>query len=106
MVLGVIVLSARSEYHEHDGFSSFPEMHPKSYYSKMKRNNSTEILGSFRIYAQRPQTPNPHFPKICWISQRKPLTASDFYDLLRYCAILEMSFSRGLGGELLLVFRY
>ena len=34
----------KSETHEHDGFSVSPIMKSKSYYSKMKQNNSSEIL--------------------------------------------------------------
>ena len=33
----------KSENPEHDGFSVFPNMNPKSYKSRMKQNNSTEL---------------------------------------------------------------
>ena len=35
----------KSEDHEDEGFSGFTKMNPKSDWSKMKQNNSTELLG-------------------------------------------------------------
>ena len=45
LVSGVMVTSARSENHENEWFSAFPEMHPKKYESQLKQDNSTELLG-------------------------------------------------------------
>ena len=66
LAFGVMVTSTRSENHEHDGLSGSPKMKSKSFQSKMKQNNSTELLGhSFNtIYSknaspQTPWTPNP-----------------------------------------------
>ena len=40
-----MVMSTKSEKHNNDDFSGLPKMNPKSYQSKMKQNNSTELLG-------------------------------------------------------------
>ena len=52
----------KSENHETDGFSGFPKMNPKSDQSKMKQNNSTELLGLFfkKVHNKNvPKTPRP-----------------------------------------------
>ena len=45
LVLGVMVTTAKSEYHGNDRFSGSPKMKPTIYWSKMKQNNFTELLG-------------------------------------------------------------
>ena len=67
---------------EMEGFSGCPKMSPKSYLSKMKQNNSTELSGlSFRkIYNKNdppdpPQTPNLDLSRI-------PYRKSAFFRLI------------------------
>ena len=43
--LEVMDMSTKSGKHINDGFSMFPKTNPKSYCSKMKQNNYTELWG-------------------------------------------------------------
>ena len=54
----------KSENHENDGFSGFPKVKSKSYFSKMKQNSSTELSGSsfLKIYNKN-APPDPLDPK-------------------------------------------
>ena len=54
----------KSENNKNDGFHGFPNMNPKSYSSKIKQNNSTEVLGcSFNNLYNKNAPPDPLDPK-------------------------------------------
>ena len=79
-------MSTRFENHENDGFPGFPKMNPRSYWSKMKQNNSTELSGhSFlKTYNENaPQaSPDPKsvtFPGFSIGSQKRVPRAIDSY---------------------------
>ena len=55
-----MVTTARSENQEIVGLSSFPKMKPTSYYSKMKQNNSMELLGYSMNHIYYKNIPRPH----------------------------------------------
>ena len=60
LVSEAMVTSTWSENHENYGFSGLPKVESKSYYSKMKQNNSTQLLGHsfFEICSKNgPQAP-------------------------------------------------
>ena len=51
----------KSRNHENQGFSGSHIMNPRSYYSKMKQNNSTELLVySFHNIYNENDPPPPH----------------------------------------------
>ena len=68
-----MVTSARSENHEDEGWSGFPKTNPKSDYSKMKQNSSTEFWANLSndIYNKNdPQTPpRPQIQIFSWIAR-------------------------------------
>ena len=65
--LVVMCRSTKSENHEHEDFWDFWKVAIKIYESKVKQNNSMELLGDsvFMNYNQNippdPQAPNPEF---------------------------------------------
>ena len=60
-----MVTFAKSENAENDGFPDFSQINRKSYESKVKQNNSTELVGfSFLLktyYSNGPPDPPPDF---------------------------------------------
>ena len=59
-----MVTPARSRNHENDGLSGFPNMNSESYQSKMKQNNSIELLSySFNNIYNKNDPPDPLDPK-------------------------------------------
>ena len=64
LVLGATVTSGRSENHENEEISDLPKMNFKSYQSKIKHNNSTELLGYyFHNVHNKNGPPDPLDPK-------------------------------------------
>ena len=55
-----MVTCARSENLKNEKCLLFPKMKPKSYWSKMKQNNSTELLGHAFNKIYNKNSPHPH----------------------------------------------
>ena len=79
LILGVIVTPARSKIYKHEVVKVFLKMKSKNYQSKMKQNNSTELLGYSSNHSYNKNgPPDPLDPN----RQSFP----DFLDVLQFLA--------------------